>query len=235
MNCKIIYVFDFDGVICNSINECLLTSYNAFYHTELINIDDVPNQFKLYFYKNRHHVRPAKEYYLICESYKQKKILSFSLFNNMKSLFSKEMNKFEKIFYRKRKFLQNKPDIWLAYHILYKNVVEFIREFPKKFFILTTKDRYSVEMLANHFGFMNQIENIFSKEISTNKFDLFKQFFDQYHYFENQNRIIFVDDNEYHLSDVKFFPLDLYFARWGYAGIQKSNNFKEINSLMELL
>ena len=90
-------------------------------------------------------------------------------------------------------------------------------------------------MLANHFGFINQIENIFSKEISTNKSDLFKQFFNQYHNFANQNRIIFVDDNEYHLSDVKFFPLDLYFARWGYAGIQKSNNFNEINSLMELL
>ena len=112
----------------------------------------------------------------------------------MQSLFSKEMNKFEKIFYRKRKFLQNKPDIWLAYHTLYKNVVESIRELPSQFFILTTKDRYSVEMLATHFGFINQIENIFSKEISTNKSDLFKQFFNQYHYFANQYRIIFVDD-----------------------------------------
>jgi len=40
----IIYVFDFDGVICNSIDECMLTSYNAFYNEELININDVPYQ-----------------------------------------------------------------------------------------------------------------------------------------------------------------------------------------------
>ena len=235
MSSKIIYVFDFDGVICNSINECMLTSYNAFYRAELTNIDDVPNQFKVYFYKNRHYVRPAKEYYLVCKGYRQQKELSSSVFDEMKSNYSEKMDDFEKVFYLKRKFLKNKPDIWLAYHVLYKHVAQFISEFSHKFFILTTKDRDSVEMLANHFEFINKIENIFSKEISTNKAVLFTHLFNKYHYLTNQNKVIYVDDNEFHLSEVKHFPLKLYFAKWGYAGSQKFNNFMEINSLKELI
>ena len=235
MSCNLIYVFDFDGVICNSIDECLITTYNAFYHTELININDIPEKFKVYFYKNRHHVRPAKEYYLICEGYRKQKELSFSVFDKMKADYSEKMNHFENLFCLKRNFLKGRPNTWLRYHKLYKHVAQFIKEFSHKFFIVTTKDRHSVEMLAKHFKFINKIENIFSSEISTNKAVLFKYLFDQYHNFIDENKIIFVDDNEFHLADVKSFPLELYFAKWGYAGRQKFNDFQEVNSLMELM
>ena len=35
---NIIYVLDFDGVICDSIDECMLVSYNSFNDTNFINI-----------------------------------------------------------------------------------------------------------------------------------------------------------------------------------------------------
>ena len=235
MSNDIIYVFDFDGVICNSIDECLLTSYNTFYNAELININDVPYQFKLYFYKYRYHVRPAKEYLLICKAYLKNKDLSYPIFVEMRKSYEKEMKIFEDGFFNKRKFLKKNIDIWLSYHKIYEHANQIISSLSNKFFILTTKDRNSVEMLANHFGFSNKVENIISKEISTNKSVLFTYFFEQYHSLSNGNQVIFVDDNEFHLADVKHFPLELFFAKWGYAGSQKSNNFKEINSLMELI
>ena len=235
MSNNIIYILDFDGVLCDSIDECMLTTYNAFNHTELINIDDIPDQFKLYFYKYRYHVRPAKEYLLICKAYLKNKDLSYPIFVEMRKSYEKEMKIFEDGFFNKRKFLKKNIDIWLSYHKIYEHANQIISSLSNKFFILTTKDRNSVEMLANHFGFSNKVENIFSKEISTNKSVLFTYFFKQYHSLTNGNQVIFVDDNEFHLADVKHFPLELFFAKWGYAGSQKLNNFKEINSLMELI
>ena len=54
-----IYILDFDGVICDSIDECMLTTYNSFNDTNKINISDVPSHFRKYFYEYRYHVRPA--------------------------------------------------------------------------------------------------------------------------------------------------------------------------------
>ena len=234
MSNNIIYIFDFDGVLCNSIDECLITTYNAFYHTELINLDDIPNQFKLFFYKYRYHVRPVNEYLLICKAYMDKKDLSFPIFNELKKRYEKEMDIFEKHFFFKRDFLKKKTDLWLSYHTIYKHAAQFIAGLSRKFYIVTTKDYNSVEMLANHFGFINKVEEILSKEMSIDKSVLFEYLFDKYKSLLNGRRIIFVDDNEFHLASVTKFPIELYFAKWGYAKNQVHNSYEEINSLKEL-
>ena len=67
-----ILALDFDGVICNSIDECLITSYNAFYKMEINNISDIPDDIKSFFYTYRYYVRPAREYYLIHKAFHEK-------------------------------------------------------------------------------------------------------------------------------------------------------------------
>ena len=39
---NIIYILDFDGVICDSIDECMLTTYNSFKDTNSPLIYDKP-------------------------------------------------------------------------------------------------------------------------------------------------------------------------------------------------
>ena len=234
MGNDITYLFDFDGVLCNSIDECMLTSYNAFNHTNLINTKDVPNQFKSYFYKYRYHVGPAEEYFLICKAFSEKKHLSFAVFTKMKEELRDDMNNFEYEFFETRRFLKNQVDLWFSYHTMYNHVAKFIGELTQKFFVVTTKDYDSVKLLANHFGFINKIEEIASKEISIDKSVLFDHLFDKYKSKLKDRRIIFVDDNEFHLESLKTHPVELYFAKWGYAKKQIYNSFDEINTLNEL-
>ena len=62
-------VFDFDGVLCNSIEECMIVSFHTYHGLSLFSKNIITYDMKKYFYKYRHLVRPAGEYYLIWDSY----------------------------------------------------------------------------------------------------------------------------------------------------------------------
>tara|TARA_B100001750_G_C15456297_1_gene571773 strand:+ start:576 stop:1283 length:708 start_codon:yes stop_codon:yes gene_type:complete len=231
---KTIYVFDFDGVLCDSINECMITTYNAYNKTEIFNLDEIPEGFRDFFYQHRSYVKPAKEYFLLCEAFYNKIDLSYNKFNKMKKRLSKKMQLFEDHFFNQRKLMQKNQRVWLSYHKMYRHVSTFISELSSKFYIITNKDLYSVKILSNYFRFDDRIKNILSKEISNDKKILFKYFFDMILYNKDETRIIFVDDNEDNLSRVKNYPIELYFAKWGYAKKQINNSFNEINSLQDI-
>ena len=230
-----IYILDFDGVICDSIEECMLTTYNSFNDTNIINISEVPCHFRKYFYEYRYHVRTAKEYFLLCKAYTDNIDLSISTFDEIRKLYEYEMNNFESIFFQKRCELKKNILLWLSYHKIYEHANQFISSITNSIFILTTKDYDSVNILANHFGFIKKVEDILSREISSDKEILFEYLFSKYKSILNSKSIVFVDDNELNLASVSKFPLELYFASWGYAKTQKYNKFKEINSFMEMV
>ena len=68
---KKLILWDFDGVIADSIDECLITSYNAYINDAknnnnfIRNVSDVPLERQAFFYKNRKYVRPPGEYFII--------------------------------------------------------------------------------------------------------------------------------------------------------------------------
>lgn len=233
---EIILALDFDGVICNSIDECLITSYNAFYKTRVDDLSKIPNNVKYFFCKYRFYVRPAGEYYLLHKAY-QKSLINFNFraFHQLKNEYMNEIKLFEKRFYSERDFLRKNKERWLSLHKIYEHVWEFFKEYKEGFFIVTTKDKDSVEMLSAYFGFRNQIRDIFSKEMSTKKTELFASLFSKYGNYLKNKQLAYVDDNEWHLADVQHLPVELYFATWGYSSKQEQHSFKSINSLQELI
>ena len=66
-------LWDFDGVICDSLDECLLTSYNAFLRNKkrkrglIRNLDDIPESIRDFYYRTRQYVRRPGEYLIIYE------------------------------------------------------------------------------------------------------------------------------------------------------------------------
>ena len=230
-----IYILDFDGVICDSIDECMLNSYNTYNNTNLYEIKGLPKKYKNYFYKFRHHVRPAKEYFIICKAYDMNVSLTSKKFLDYKNYYRKEINDFEDNFFWRRIELRKNILLWLSYHKIYDHASKFITCIPNDIYILTNKDYDSVKILSDHFGILNKIDDIFSKEISNDKSILFEYFFKNYNNLFNGKRIVFVDDNEFHLEAVCKYPIELYFANWGYSKSQTSNKFNEINSFMELV
>ncbi len=232
---EIILALDFDGVICNSIDECLITSYNAFYKSEINNVSKIPEDIKSFFYTNRHLVRPAGEFYLIHKAYQENFTnIDLMTFNKLKSKYKRESNLFEKRFFLMRNYLKKDDKNWISLHRIYDHVRGFFRSYEKKFFIVTTKDKDSVEILSEYFGFRKKIQDIFSKDISIDKRQLFKKLLSKYDQYLLNNKLAFVDDNEFHLAEVQDLPLELYFAAWGYSSKQYIHSFKPLNMMQEL-
>mgnify|MGYP000483544164 CR=1 FL=1 len=50
---KRVFLLDFDGVLCNSLDECLIVSYNTYYKMDNNTIDTIPMNHRDYFYENR--------------------------------------------------------------------------------------------------------------------------------------------------------------------------------------
>ena len=97
-----VYILDFDGVICDSIDECMLNSYNTFNNTNVVNINDLPKKYVSYFYKYRYHVRPAKEYFILCKTYEYEVDLSLHKFDKYRKKFENYMADYESKFFQKR-------------------------------------------------------------------------------------------------------------------------------------
>ncbi len=232
---QIVLTLDFDGVICNSIDECFITSYNTFYRSNLKIISEFPNNIRKYYYQNRRYVRPAGEFYLIYKAYENGLLeLNVPTFNLLKDENRKEIISYEKNFFACRDLLKRNKSEWLSMHKMYDHVKTFLEEYNGKVFIVTTKDRESIEMLSEHFGFRNQVWDIFTKEISTNKAELFSILFSKYINELKGKHLAYVDDNEWNLAEVQHFPMSLYFAGWGYSGTQDHQSFKSISNLREI-
>ena len=227
-----VLILDFDGVICDSICECLITSYNAFYQKNFTNISSIPVDIKNYFFQNRSFVRPAGEYYLLHKGFIDGvEIGSKIKFDILKDKYEKEIESFESKFFNERKNLKKNISNWLSLHKFYNHAKYFFNEYSSTFFIVTNKDKFSVERLTEYFGLQSKLEDIFSKEISNNKNILMCELLSKHAKKLEGKKLIYVDDNEWNLKDINSHKIKKYFATWGYSKIQETNTFEAIESL----
>src|SRR5437870_5452134 len=111
-----VVALDFDGVICNSIDECMLVAYTAYAGTP-----EMPGAFIKYFRKFRHFVRPAQEYWLIVEAYKRGiEPLTEQQFNHLAGECKTQVAQFESAYFETRQKLRSADfKAWLDLHTMY--------------------------------------------------------------------------------------------------------------------
>lgn len=226
---------DFDGVLCDSINECYVTAGRAYRkmleETESASSFEASPEFASFFREYRHFVRPAGEYFLLFQSYFQHPELKLTeqVFQKLVQKYHNEINKFEEMFFAARELArQESLDRWLELHTFYAGVTEFLAE-PKlqqKIVIITMKDQHSVDLLLRKMGQRNiavygneYIKRFGSKEniISSllQEYCLAPQHF---HY---------LDDNLQHLREIKPTRVNCYFAAWGYSSVARQEVMAE--------
>lgn len=229
-------LLDFDGVICDSIEECLVSSWNAYHNCLITSTETIPESLQNFFYKYRPFVRPAKEYFILHRAYDNKHTqdLTKKVFRQLLMQYESEMIDYEKVFFEKRNKLKNSGH-WLPLHKLYDNVKDFMVDHNERFFIVTTKDRDSVERLTTYFGIRERVINIFSKEDGANKKLLINKLVKEHTELIKNTVLHFIDDNEMHLKDVEYLKLELHLATWGYLVNKNQKYFNEINNLTEIL
>lgn len=236
---KPLLVFDFDGVLCDSIHDSFMLSLNTYIEIEprhhlpldspLYPVDPVfafekshPELFEAF-----RNLLPlgnrAEDYYVmwtIIDTQKMEKIQTQEDFDQFKLKFSQEsMENYAKKFYNNRgHFQETTPELWAKLLPPFPGIPEAVKNLSERFFlsIATSKDRVSVDFLLERYGIQKFFppEYILDKDFATSK----KVSFQYLHQnlgvaFEKMH---FIDDKVLHLVVVKELGVRGYLALWGY-------------------
>ncbi len=219
-----VIALDFDGVICDSMSECMVVTYMAYTGQH-----NIPAGFGDYFRKHRHIVRPAREYWLIAEAY-HRDIEPSELDGNCEA----QLAEFESRFYAARKRLRAADfRAWLSLHHLYS---EFAEAWPLLRnstipYVVTTRDRDSLSHLLDTFGVDIPSERWWTKERTLSKPDAVRRIAAERGI--STSEILFVDDHPGHLYDVSQTGASVIWAKWGFWPSQ--NSFETIDNMKQLI
>jgi phosphoglycolate phosphatase-like HAD superfamily hydrolase len=149
-----LFITDFDGVICDSVLECLLVTYNA-YHSlttpffqRVLDLDVIPSEKQHLFRQLRPYLKGAEDFvpmYLAIES--GVRIENQNAFNEFRATHADQLFTYQRAFYAERDYLQqNEKEIWLGINPLFEGTKEALQaceSFDTRY-ILTTKRQQDV-------------------------------------------------------------------------------------------
>ena len=240
-------VFDFDGVICESTNECMVTAWNTWeklygrntFRTKLSEFSkNQISSFKLL----RPYVRGAGEYYIILKviNTTDYDIHNQKSYDQLKYTWENEINSFKDTFYDQRQILKQKStDSWVSLHHVYQDVIEFVRKInlEKRLLIATLKDFESVSTILEYNGVFLKKENILDQSSISSKLEGLEFFRKERNL--DKNNLCFIDDNVTHLQDPHQNGYDVFLSSWGntlseHIEIAKKNGIPILNSVQEM-
>ena len=218
-----IYALDFDGVVVDSLNECLETSYAAFLlvnkKSKKFSIGRPPVDAVPLFKKYRGFVRPSRNFFALWEwiLFNPQKEFSITTFEAFADGLGAIINTFEIEFHRiraqtinenHRKFVEQNP--------LFFGVKEIWQDLPRPLYIVSTKDEESISLiLRSHNLEVNGIYGLGSGPKSDTLSKLAKSSRG------NATDTYFVDDNFQHANDVANTGAKVALAMWGYGPFEQ--------------
>ena len=237
---------DFDGVLCDSINECLITSYNAYHiiNKEIYKLNKISNESIEYFHKHRALAVKARDFYFLWDALYNIKseLLSYPLKSD-KRINSHTLDYFNKIFYEERtSWMQTDNSNWLMHTKLFSEIAQFPRNIFNKnnIIILSSKDGDSIKNIFKQEGFIINNDNIYGAESFTDKLSVLEEY--QAKYNIDPKQMYFLDDNIDNLLSVLKMDINLFIAEWGYVNkdqlplVKKNNiNILKLNELKKWL
>lgn len=229
-----VLALDFDGVIVDSIEECLVVAYNALAihqrKTERVaGLDELDAESVEEARRIRNFIRHGQDYVFIHYALQQKISIGnqgdFDRFLGENEFLNAE---FRRLFYAEReRFLNDEPARWLALNPFYRGMREFVAAFQAKerFYIITTKLKENVQAIFEGAGINFINENILSADQKLSKPRIISQLLNKHHL--PAAAFHFVDDQVDTLIKAQVTGVNLYLARWGYNNddqVQKAGN-----------
>lgn len=215
--------FDFDGVICNSTEECLITGYNAWLKYQgqegfITKPEEVSSDLANYFRKWRGLVRTGDQYFLLFNSFTDSKLLKDEAdFEKRNEIKKPEKKKYKELFFEARVKLREQDfDYWVSLHEIFDGISEGFKEMMNMadVYIVTGKDRDSAKAFLKSMEIDFPKKKIYDKSVADNKLlavEKISRLTGQ-----KQEDIIFLDDNINHLLNLKQGGCQVLMAGWGY-------------------
>lgn len=226
----VMLIFDFDGVLVNSIDEVTLTVYNAATGNLVTNLAALPEALVGLFRRNRFHVQPIGDAILLMnwclDNYHTAagKILTRQEFETIISGTTTAVSQRTHLIYAMRKrFIDRAPDTWMALHQPYQPIWTKLLRYQKRLFvILTNKNRDATLRLCRYFGLDANRSHIYSGDHGVTKVENMNQIQQRF----RSDIYYFIDDSVKNLQELDAHldsaakNLVLLFASWGYTGPQ---------------
>jgi FMN phosphatase YigB (HAD superfamily) len=228
-------IFDFDGVLVDSIDEIAITAYNAATGRMVFSLDAVPEHVWKLFRKNRFHVQsigdtlPLMRWFLKEGRFDPHRVLSPGEYQRILEQENAPLTDRVGLFFLTRKiFIEKNEEGWISLNAPFQPIWDELKRFSGEIVLLTNKNKEATVRLCRRFGLRLQEPDVYSGDRGRSKI-------------ENLNRIHrrfdrapydFVDDSLKNLRelDIHFnrdrFPQDHsgrpflkpILAGWGYVG-----------------
>ncbi|MBU1052667.1 MAG: hypothetical protein KKC46_02420 [Proteobacteria bacterium] len=215
------YVLDFDGVICDSRAECMITSFNAynrFNHSKQKKVftwECIPEFQRELFFKYRYLARVAKEFKLLWDLILNGHSIDVNLpLGEQADDDETQLNFYHTLFYDERSFWMG-SDIgsWLQHNPLYPGIAQKITSLQNQhsFGIISAKDSYSIATILQANSVSIDKNKIFGSEAGDKP-----GHFRTLRLSNTEDNIIFIDDNLDNLLLVQSLVTTPYLSLWGY-------------------
>ena len=234
---KKILCLDFDGVICDSLKECLITSYISYgyymnnqknFHLDV----KIPQNIKEKFYKYRYLVRPAKEYGMLQYLIHNYDSITRERFDESCKNYCFPMDEYESTFFEVRsKLISSNLSSWIGMNKIYPHVMNYWDSIISQTttYIVTNKNLTSVRILLEHYNLEFNESNIFTKENIHSKAETLAFLADE-NCIKIEN-VIFIDDNSRYVTEMLDLGVQAYLASWGYEKMDIPNHLKKSNQI----
>lgn len=239
---KPILAIDFDGVICDSMDECIITALNACNH---LNGEDslyeslkyLDEKFIKRFRQFRHFIRSAEEYFILAHHLQTSdEDLTSLIFKKLKEKYPQEMQNYAPLFYQARNELRKRnTEKWEKLHRRYEEAAVDWDEVNSRCecFIVTDKDLESVSHFDRLWELNLQADRIWARGRASGKPQAVMQIAQSMN--AAPGSITFIDDHPQHLRDTAKTGAKCAWASWGYhKNIVKKLEFPSLKRLSDI-
>lgn len=218
---------DFDGVICDSVDECHLSALNGWRLLDgqrqlLTDFKALDPSAVERFRQLRHLAHSAPEFWaLIHFTYHEQGAVDRARFESKMQAEAAAAAAFEPLFFKARGQLRSAdPGRWLGLHRMYPQFQSGWERIKGRLpvFIITTKDRESIRYFNRVWALGIPDSHLWTKERGTDKAQALLSLARQADY--PPQSFIFVDDNLDHVQRVAATGARSFLARWGYIDPQ---------------
>ena len=235
---KKICVFDVDGIIIDSTDECLIIAWNAYQayigaNSYIKDVNDADNEYDEKFRATRNYVRSMGEYLVVFECEYSALLSQDDYEAKLLTLDQGNIQLFAKCFFDQRnKLKKNDYAFWLSLHRIYDGVPEILHTCNNQgnLYVVTGKDKESVIDIFNYMGININPNKVFDKNAADNKLESLKRIAT----IENVDNglINFIDDNVTHLRAPQLCGFSIALGDWGYALPEHIKMAHEYNMLV---
>lgn len=206
---------DFDGVICDSINECFVSSWLAYYGMEDTQPDRVSLEYHNRFAALRPFIRTGSDYVFIHEVLASGRTVTGQAdFDDLLEAGGEEkQRRYHEVFYETREnLLESEREYWLALNRIYDGVSDWLSVIQDHSYVVTTKKAaFAAEILSANGSSWDE-ERIFCSG-KQRKIPFIRRIMDEHGIL----RAAFVDDQIDHLNKERDPAINVYLAEWGYV------------------